>query len=184
MHWVNSPRVAGGLFFIAFIEAFIFPIPPDVLLIPILLVNRERWRFYALVTTVGSVAGALVGYLIGWGFYETVGRGIVEMYGLQDTMDWIGVKFSEHVFLTIFAAAFTPIPYKLVTIAAGLFKVSIWSVILASIVGRSIRYFTLAFLIKVFGKHISSFIYKYLNIISFVILALIVLLVIAYNFLY
>ena len=86
--------------------------------------KSKKWWYYAAVCTAGSVLGGMFGYLIGWGFYEAIGQKIVDIYNLQATVDAIGLKYSANAFLTVFTAAFTPIPYKLITITAGLFQIS------------------------------------------------------------
>jgi len=174
LKWAHSPHMAAALFFIALIEASFFPIPPDILMVAILLINAERWWFYAGITSIGSVLGAMFGYFIGWAFYETAGRHIVEIYNLQAVMEAIGLKYSQHVFLTVFTAAFTPIPFKVITVAAGLFKVSFWQMVFAAVVGRSMRYFIVAFAVRVFGKKINQLVVKYFNIISILFVALLV----------
>ncbi len=180
LKWAHSRHMTAALFFIAFIEASFFPIPPDILMIAILLINAERWWFYAGLTTLASVLGAVFGYLIGWIFYAKLGLYIVNAYNLQQTVDFIGLKYSQHVFLTVFTGAFTPIPFKLFTISAGLFKVPILPMVFAAIIGRGLRYFIIAYLIKLFGKKITNLIFKYFNIFSilFVILIIIILAII------
>lgn len=184
LKWAHSRHMAAALFFIAFIEASFFPIPPDILMVAILLINSERWRFYAGLTSAGSVLGAVFGYIIGWGFYQIIGYRIVEIYNLQKTVNLIGEKFSEHVFLTVFTAAFTPIPFKLITISAGLFKVSLWKMILAAIIGRSMRYFLVAYMVRLFGKKMKDLVIKYFNILSLLFVVLIILVFIAIKILF
>lgn len=174
LKWAHSPHMAAALFFIALIEASFFPIPPDILMVAILLINAERWWFYAGLTAIGSVFGAMLGYAIGLVFYEFAGRYIINVYGLQDAVNAIALKYSKHVFLTVFTGAFTPIPFKVITIAAGLFKVSFWQMVFAAVVGRSMRYFIVAFAVRVFGKKINHLVVKYFNIISILFVALLV----------
>lgn len=174
LKWAHSAHMAGALFFIAFVESSFFPIPPDILMVAILLINSERWRYYAGITALGSVFGAAFGYAIGWGFYEIVGQRIVDFYNLQETMNLIGARFSQHSFLTVFTAAFTPIPFKIITISAGLFKISFWQMIFASIIGRGLRYFAIAYAIRMFGEKISKVVYRYFGAISIAVVALIV----------
>lgn len=176
--------MAAALFVIAFAEASFFPIPPDILMIAILLINAERWIFYAGLTTVGSVLGAFLGYLIGWGFYEAIGQHIVEIYNLQNLVNVIGEKFSGHAFFTVFIAAFTPIPFKIITISAGIFKISLWKMILASIIGRGSRFFAVAFITKIFGKKLNSFIFKYFNIFSFAVIIIAILVFLLFKFVF
>lgn len=154
LNWAQSKYVVPALFFIAFIESFIFPIPADVLLVAILLTGATRWFYYAGIAMAGSVLGAPIGYLIGWGFYEIIGRHIVELYNLQNAVAFIGEKFSQHAFLTIFTIAIIPMfPFKIITISSGLFKVPFLKMILAAVAGRTIRYSIVAFITKTFrGK--------------------------------
>ncbi len=176
----QSPHIPTALFSIAFIEASFFPIPPDILLIAVLMISATRWWQYAGIVTIGSVLGALLGYAIGWGFYETIGVRVVDAYNLHEIIRLIGIKFETHAFLTVFTAAFTFVPFKVITIAAGLFKISIWQMTLASIIGRGMRFFAIAYLIKVYGKRINSMAYKYFNIVSIIFAALLILAILIY----
>lgn len=179
LSWAHSPHAALSLFFIAFIEASFFPIPPDVLMIAILLINAERWWFYAGLTTVGSVLGGILGYLIGLGFYEVIGAKIVEIYKLRDVVDLVGGQFEQNAFLTVFIAALTPlIPFKVITIASGIFKIPILAMIFGAILGRSLRYFTVAFAAKILGRQLQETIFNYFSVFSLLfILALLVLII-------
>ncbi len=186
LRWARSPHMAVALFLIAFFEASFFPIPPDILLIAILMASaspaiggfsrhKERsWWWYAGIATLGSVLGALLGYAIGWGFYETVGYRIADAYNLNEAIKFIGSKFKQHVFLTIFTAAFTIIPFKVFTISAGLFKVSVWQMVFASILGRGMRFFAISWLIRRFGARLNHLIFKYFNILSIIFIALLI----------
>ncbi|MFZ2832023.1 MAG: VTT domain-containing protein, partial [Minisyncoccia bacterium] len=133
------------LFGISFAESSFFPIPPDVLLVAILM-TRERVRafYYAAITTAGSVLGGLFGYAIGYFLFQTVGVWLVQMYHLEVQIITVQKLFMDNAFFAIFVAAFTPIPYKVFTIAAGLFGISIPTFIIASILGRGGRFFAVA----------------------------------------
>jgi membrane protein YqaA with SNARE-associated domain len=174
VHWAKSPYAYYALFGIAFAESSFFPIPPDVLLIAMCIANPKKWWVSASVCTLGSVCGAFLGYFIGWGLYETVGKFIVDTYQLQDAVNLVGRKYSENAFLTIFTAAFTPIPYKAITITAGLFKISLLTVTIASIIGRAGRFFLVAGSLRVFGKKIADSIEKYFDIFSLVFVILLI----------
>jgi membrane protein YqaA with SNARE-associated domain len=154
IHWAKTPQAPFALFGIAFIESSFFPIPPDVLLIAMVVATRKKWLRNAAICTIGSVLGALFGYFIGWGLYKTIGKVIVNTYHLQPAMDLVGRKYAENAFLTVFTAAFTPIPYKVITIAAGLFHISILTLIIASIIGRAGRFFLVAGALRIFGDKI------------------------------
>lgn len=173
-HWAKTRRAPYALFAIAFMESSFFPIPPDVLLIPMTVFDRHKWFRYALICTAGSVAGAFLGYAIGWFFYETAGKAIVQAYHLQTIVDLVGQKYSQNAFLTVFTAAFTPIPYKVITIAAGLFEINLGIVVAASILGRGGRFFILAGALRLFGKKISDSIEKYFDIFSMLFIVLLV----------
>ena len=174
IRWARTRKAPYALFLTAFVESSVFPIPPDALLIPMVVSRREKWFKYALICTIGSVTGALLGYLIGWVFFESVGRKIVDIYNLQHSMDLIGDKYSRNAFLTIFTAAFTPIPYKVITIGAGLFNVSIITLVFASLIGRAGRFFMVAGLLRIFGERISGFMEKNFDRFFLAFLALIV----------
>lgn len=162
--WARSVYAPYALFGIAFAESSFFLIPPDVLLIAMLVTSPLKWWKYGFITLVGSVLGGIFGYLIGWSFYKTIGAKIVEFYNLGVLIDLIKLKYEANAFLTIFIAAFTPIPYKLITISAGLFKISIWTFLAASVIGRGARFFIVAGLLRFFGARITNAIDKYFDV--------------------
>ncbi len=174
LHWAQTPAAPYALFLIAFIESSFFPVPPDVLLIAMVVAHRKRWFWYATICTAGSVCGAFLGYAIGWGLYESVGKLIVSTYHLEKMMELVGRKYAENAFLTVFTAAFTPIPYKVITIAAGLFKIPLSVLTVASIIGRAGRFFLVALSLRLFGKKIQDTIERYFDLFSLIFLALLV----------
>jgi membrane protein YqaA with SNARE-associated domain len=174
LHWAKTKNSNYALFGIAFMEASLFPIPPDVLLIPMVVSKPKFWYKAALICTVGSVCGAFLGYAIGRIFYDTVGLAIVNFYGFQHAITVVGEKYTNNAFLTIFAGGFTPVPYKAITITAGMFDISLPTLFIASLFGRGGRFFIVAIALKIFGKKVQDTIEKYFNIISFVFLALLV----------
>jgi len=163
MAWSKSPKAPWALFIIAFCESSFFPIPPDVLLIAMVASDNYKWFRNALICTVGSIVGALLGYFIGWGLYESIGKPIIDFYNFQPQMNLIGEKFAANAFLAIFIAAFTPIPYKVITISAGLFGLPLYILVIASIIGRGARFFLVAGLIRIFGTRITTLIEKYFD---------------------
>ncbi len=183
IHWSKKKEAPYALFGIAFIESSFFPVPPDVLLIAMTLGNRKKWFVYAAICTLGSVLGALLGYFIGWGLFETVGKLIVSTYHLEEVIQIVGRKYQENAFLTIFTAAFTPIPYKAITITAGLFKISLGILVVASIIGRAGRFFLVAGSLRIFGKKIEDSIEKYFDIFSLVLVGLFILGILALKYL-
>ncbi|KKU80278.1 MAG: hypothetical protein UY07_C0048G0010 [Parcubacteria group bacterium GW2011_GWA1_47_8] len=166
----EGPKAKWWLFGLAFAESSFFPIPPDVLLGAILL-TRERVRafYYASITTIGSVLGGLFGYAIGYFFFQTVGGLLVHTYHLETQMITVQKLFADNAFFAIFVAAFTPIPYKVFTIAAGLFGINIPTFIIASILGRGGRFFAVAVIMRFFGGHIARLLYRYFNVLSLLV---------------
>ncbi len=172
LHWAKAKHAPWALFFIAFIESSFFPVPPDVLLIAMVVADKKKWLRHAAICTLGSVCGALLGYFIGWALYEFIGKFIVTTYHLEAVMDLVGKKYAENAFLTVFTAAFTPIPYKVITIGAGLFKISVMTLVIASIIGRAGRFFMVAGALRIFGDKIKNVIEKYFDILSIVFVLL------------
>ena len=134
--WADHKYGSVALFVLAVVESSFFFIPPDVLLIA-LCVGRPRRSFhFAAICTVGSVLGGIVGYLIGYQLFELIGRPILDLYGAQETFARVGELYRENLVASLGVAGFTPIPYKVFTIAAGAFKVAIVPFILISTVSR------------------------------------------------
>ena len=174
MGWSESRYATPALFAIAFAESSFFPIPPDVLLMALAISAPHRALFYAAVCTVGSVTGGMLGYAIGYSFYEVAGKPIIEMYGVANKFALVGEKYQENAFLAIAIAGFTPIPYKVFTIAAGVFQIPVPTLLGASLVGRAGRFVLVGGLIRMFGPTIREFIDRYFNILSIAFVALLV----------
>ena len=174
MDWSESRYAAPALFLIAFAESSFFPIPPDVLLMALAISVPRRALFYAGVCTGGSVIGGIAGYAIGYHAFELVGKPILEAYGIAEKFDLVGQQYQENAFAAITIAGFTPIPYKVFTIAAGVFKIGIPTLVGASLVGRAGRFFLVAGLIRLFGPNIKAFIDKYFNVLSIAFVVLLV----------
>lgn len=166
LSWGESKYGVLALFLFAFVESSFFPIPPDVLLIALAISQPSRAFWHALVCTVGSVLGGVFGWFIGYALYESVGQFIISALGYQDAFEIVGTLFAENAFWAIFAAAFTPIPYKVFTIGAGVWGISLTTLILASLFGRSLRFFLVAGLLHFFGARIKTLIDKYFNIVT------------------
>ena len=155
------------LYFISVIESIFFPIPPDLFMMPIQLAKRERAILIGLWVTLFSVAGGVIGYYIGYFFYDTLGVKIISFYGLQEKFLTFSNSISKSTeFWIVFTAGLTPIPYKLFTLGGGFFKFDILQFIIASLISRGLRFLFISFLIWKFGEYIKHFIEKYLNILS------------------
>jgi membrane protein YqaA with SNARE-associated domain len=174
LHWAETPYGIPALFILAFAESSFFPVPPDVLLIALAISIPSKSFRFAAVCMVGSVIGGIVGYGIGLYGYESIGKPIVDFYHGQAIMDSIKAQYDQHGFLGILIAAITPIPYKVFTIASGVFTFDFWSFVLASIIGRSTRFFIVAGLIWKFGPTIKGFIDKYFNVLCWAFMVLLI----------
>jgi membrane protein YqaA with SNARE-associated domain len=172
--WANTPYATHALFFLAVAEASFFPIPPDVLLIALCISLPLKSFWYAAVCSVGSVLGGCIGYLIGYELFELIGEPIINFYGLWEEFNYVSTRYHENAFLAVVVAGFTPIPYKLFTIAAGVCKINFFTLVVASILSRSSRFFAEATLIYFFGERVKVFIEKYFNILSIVFVVLLV----------
>lgn len=175
LHWAHTPYGIWALFVLAFTESSFFPIPPDVLLIALALSIPAKSFRYALICSAGSVLGGLFGYFIGWQLMDLVGFPIMKFYGILEQYETVRQSYEEYNAVIVFIAAFTPIPYKLITITAGAFKLNILTFTIASLIGRSARFFLVAWLIHRFGQRIKEFIEKYFDILSLVFVGLVAL---------
>ena len=162
----NRPGGVWALFLIAFAESSFFPIPPDVLLLPLAIGAPARSLWFAAVSTAGSVLGAGLGYLLGLTFYEGIGRGIIQFYSVADQYEAVQSLYVEWDVLAVLAAGFTPIPFKLFTIAAGVFQIHFVTFMLAAAVGRGARFFLVGGMVWWFGAGIQRFVDRYFNLLS------------------
>lgn len=155
-----TPTLAG----VSFIESSFFPIPPDVLLIPMVLAKRHKWIFYAAVCTIASVLGAYLGYYIGAFLYEAVAEPILSFYGKAEKFDAVKGWYNEYGGWGVFFAAVTPFPYKVLTIFSGATGLDLLTFTIVSVIGRGLRFFLVAGLVYAFGPPIQEFIEKRLGL--------------------
>ncbi len=164
------------LYFISFIESSVFPIPIVFLMIPVQLVKRHRAMIIGFLVTVTSVLGGALGYYLGYFFYDTIGAKIISLYGYQESfLEFTNSITTEMEFWFVFFYAFTPFPYKLLTIGSGFVQFNFWIFIVGSFISRAIRFLTISFLIWKFGESIKNFIEKYLNILTLLTAILLIL---------
>ena len=174
--WAEHPQASVALFVIAFAEASFFPIPPDVLLLAMAMGAPHRALRFAVICTVGSVLGALAGYAMGWGLWGALDDFFYQYIpGFERAgFEALASSFSDNTFLAIFTAGFSPIPFKVFTIAAGAAAVPLLMFTLASIVSRGLRYTILALLIMWFGPTIREWIDRYFNLLTIVATVLLI----------
>jgi membrane protein YqaA with SNARE-associated domain len=173
MRWADTPQSLLALFLIAIAESSVFPIPPDVLLIAIVAANPRHWFQAAALCTAGSVVGAVLGYYIGSALMVTLGQPIVDFYHAQAAWDRVVELYNGRWGVWFLAAAaFTPIPYKVATIAAGATGMPFWPFVLVSIIGRGTRFFVVSAILRVFGPRVRALIEKHFDLAAFLFLVL------------
>lgn len=169
---------------VSFAESSFFPVPPDILLIAIISLRKGlNWLYYSALTTFFSVLGGLFGYLIGYWFYDAFGKNIISYYRLENEVAQIGKIFADNAFSAVFLAGFTPIPYKIFTISAGLFGINLLTFVLASVISRGARFIAVGYISKVFGIKMGDFVFKYFNLLTIVLAVVVVLLLLVVNYL-
>lgn len=178
LHWADTPYGTPALAAISFAESSFFPIPPDVLQIALSVSRPKRSFFYAGVSALASVAGSVLGWFIGFALWAAVG-GFFCRYvpGVtNESVDYVGQMYRDNAVITLLGAAFTPIPFKVFTIAAGVFHqyVPLTTLIAASLVGRSARFFLVATCIFFFGPQVKQFMERYFEIATLVLFMAIV----------
>jgi len=174
LHWSETKYGLPALFFIAFIESSVFPIPPDVLLIALAFGTPSKAFRFALACTFGSVLGGMFGYFIGMAFYDVIGIRILEFYGFLDKFAMIKDLYDKYDVWIVAIAGFTPIPYKVFTIASGVFGMNFPEFVLVSFFSRGARFFIVAALIWKLGAPIKKFIDKYFDMISIAFVVILV----------
>ena len=175
MDLAKNPRAIWLLGFVSFIEAIFFPIPPDVLLIPMILANIKKAWLYAFVTTVMSVFGGLVGYAIGLLAYAQIAEPLLIGLGKQSAMNLFSNSINENGFLIVLTAGISPIPFKVVSVMSGFTQMPLYIFLVSALLGRATRFFVVATLLKRYGETIKSFIETYLSWLFLFFIALIVI---------
>jgi len=170
--WAEKPSAQLALFLLAFAESSFFPVPPDILLIPLVLGFRKKWFRLALIVTIGSSLGGMFGYIIGhwlWWNGPQQYSGLAQFFFnnipgfTEQVFSNMKIQYDLHGFWIVFTAGFTPIPYKIFTISSGAFNLNVVTFMFASVVSRGARFFLVAFLIRKFGEPIKKFIDNYFN---------------------
>ena len=176
LSWAHTRYGTPALATLSFAESSVFPIPPDVLLIALCLGDRRRWVWFAAVCSLASLLGGLLGYLIGWGFWSVVDQWFYAYVPgfTPEAFEKVQGLYEKWDFWIVFIAAFTPIPYKVITITAGVFGINLAAFAVATIIGRSARFFLVAFLIYWFGEPITRFIDKWFNWLTLLFVALLI----------
>ena len=170
----DHPKAPWFLSLISFAESSFFPIPPDIILIPMIIANKLKAWWYAFICTVSSVLGGIVGYFIGAFFYSTIGITIIQYYTLEEQFFNFESMYNQYGFWIILGAGFTPFPFKFITIASGFLHLNIFLFIIVAFIGRGLRFYLIAFLLRIFGNWINSFIDKYFNFLAILFFVLLI----------
>jgi len=160
----ESKHALWALAFVAFVESSVFPIPPDILMIPMIIATPKRAFLIAGIALVASVLGGMLGYFIGWGAFESIGKPVLEFYGKDAYFEEFSTKYNEWGAWAVLIAGITPFPYKVITILSGVTGLNFVVFMVASIVARGFRFFLVAGLLWKFGAPIRDFIEKRLGL--------------------
>lgn len=174
MRWSRHRHATRYLGLLSFSESSFFPIPPDVMLAPMVLAQRDRAWYLATLTTITSVLGGLFGYLIGWLLFEQLGEPIVAFYDAGAQLQSVRTWFDRYGVWVVFLAGFSPVPYKLFTVTSGLMGMALMPFVLASAVGRGARFFLVAALIHWGGEPFAAFIERRINLIGWAMVVVVV----------
>ncbi len=171
--WANKPQAQVALFFIALIEASIFPIPPDILLLAMALSQPELSLRFAFLATLGSTIGAVVGYFIGMMLFVAIAEPILNFYHMMSQFEHVQALFTEYGLWIVIAAGFSPIPFKVVTIAAGAFDLSFIGFIMAALLSRGARFYLEAVVMRWGGERLRLWVEKYFEWLTMAVIALV-----------
>ena len=172
--WAKHPHASRYLAALSFAESSFFPIPPDVMLAPMALARRDRAWGFAFITTFWSVLGGALGYLIGMFLFDVLAQPLISFYDASEAFATAQEKFKAHGVWIVFIAGFTPIPYKIFTISAGLASMAFLPFVVASLIGRGARFFLVSALIYFGGERFESGLRRYVDLIGWLMIALIV----------
>ncbi len=176
------PHAEMWLFAVAFAESSFFPIPPDVLLIPMIIVNFDKAFRYALICTIGSVTGGIVGFMLGAYFYDTIGTSIISFYGMDGAFAKFSQWYAEYDVYIVGVAGFSPIPYKIFTIASGMLQADMTRFIIASAISRGARFFIIAWLLWRGGSSFKGWIEHNFKVITMVVSVILIVVIVLLKF--
>lgn len=170
----GSGYARWSLFAVSFGDSSVFPVPPDIMLIPMIMARRGDAWYLAGLCTFAAVLGALLGYALGYFWFEPLARPIIGFYGYEDSFNGVLAAYNAHSFWIIFTAAISPIPFKVITIGGGVAAVDLVIFVSAALVGRGLRYFALAAILFCYGEPVRHFIERHLNGVGLIALLLLV----------
>ena len=172
MRMAASSRAPHALAIVSFVESSFFPIPPDIMLIPMVLANRAKAWIYASIATIASVLGGIAGYLIGYLLYDSVGKSLLDMYGYLEKFQHFSSQYNDYGAWIVLFAGVTPFPFKVITIASGVTGLNFAVFVVASIIARALRFFAVSGLLYWFGTPIREFIERRFGLVTLVFFVL------------
>lgn len=175
LHYAERKHGSFILFINSFTESSFFPIPPDLLQMALSFIKPKKSLYYAFLSTIASTLGGVFGYIIGVYLMNYIGLPIINLYNLQSQFETVKTMYAEKDVWIVFTAAFTPIPYKLITITAGAVRLNFFNFVIASAIGRAMRFFLVGFSIYFFGEKVKPFLQRYLNLLTVLFFILLVL---------
>jgi membrane protein YqaA with SNARE-associated domain len=175
LHWSKHRHASYYLGAVSFFESSVFPIPPDVMLIPMVLSKPDKAWKYAMIMTLASIVGGIFGYALGYFAFEIIGQTIIETFNYQALYAKVSSWFDHYGTFAVLLAGVTPIPYKLFTIGAGVSRMAFLPFIIASIIGRSLRFFAVAALVRHLGIRYESLLRKYIDRLSWALIMMVAL---------
>lgn len=184
MALARSPHAERGLFILAFAESSFFPIPPDVVLGPMAAATPSKWARFAFICAAGSVLGAILGYAIGYFAAETLGKWILDLFGLTAAFEHFRENSASVMPWVILGQGLIPVPYKLVTIASGMLRISLLLLIGCSILTRSTRFFAVSYLFQRFGPTVGPVLEKRIGLVMAVVALLVIVVLASFYFLH
>ena len=173
LRWAKHKYATAYLSILTFAESVFFPIPPDVMLAPMVLSRPDKAWYLATITSISSVIGGIVGYLLGAYLYDPVVLPFIEMMNYQAKFETIVGYFNEYGIWIVFMAGFTPIPYKLFTVSAGMLAMAFWPFVIASTIGRGMRFFLVAGILYFGGEKMEHKLRQYVDFLGWLVVLLI-----------
>lgn len=174
MSLAQHPRAAWALAAISFIESSVFPIPPDVMLIPMVIAKKAKAWAYAAICTVSSVIGGMAGYAIGFYLFDALGKPLLDFYGYGEKFTDFASQYNDYGAWIVFIAGITPFPYKVITIASGVTQLNILIFMISSVLARGLRFYIVAALLYWFGPPIRDFIERRLGLVTLIFVILLI----------
>ena len=172
--YAEKKQSTNFLAFISFIESFIFPLPTDIFLIPMIIAKRNKYLFLIILTTIFSVLGGMIGYFIGYYFWDILQPYFIKLYpGFEINFENFKEKFLKIGWILVMIGGFTPFPYKIITVSCGILNVNFLLFTLFSAISRFLRFFLVGFIVYKFGEQTKKIVDKYFNIITIIIIILI-----------